>query len=97
MIHITGKTDSAELIRRQYEAAGIRACVKAFEERMDLAWSAADAVMGRSGAASIAELIKFEVPAYSFLFLKLPMIIRQKMLSLSKMKLEERSPVLNRL
>jgi UDP-N-acetylglucosamine--N-acetylmuramyl-(pentapeptide) pyrophosphoryl-undecaprenol N-acetylglucosamine transferase len=29
---------------------------------MDLAWSAADAVMGRSGAASIAELIKFEVP-----------------------------------
>jgi len=62
VIHITGKTDSAELIRRQYEAAGIRACVKAFEERMDLAWSAADAVMGRSGAASIAELIKFEVP-----------------------------------
>jgi UDP-N-acetylglucosamine--N-acetylmuramyl-(pentapeptide) pyrophosphoryl-undecaprenol N-acetylglucosamine transferase len=62
VIHITGKTDSAEIIRRQYEAAGIRACVKAFEERMDLAWSAADAVMGRSGAASIAELIKFEVP-----------------------------------
>jgi UDP-N-acetylglucosamine--N-acetylmuramyl-(pentapeptide) pyrophosphoryl-undecaprenol N-acetylglucosamine transferase len=62
VIHITGKTDSAELIRRQYEAAGIRACVKAFEERMDLAWSAADAVVGRSGAASIAELIKFEVP-----------------------------------
>ncbi|HUD02103.1 MAG TPA: UDP-N-acetylglucosamine--N-acetylmuramyl-(pentapeptide) pyrophosphoryl-undecaprenol N-acetylglucosamine transferase [Rhabdochlamydiaceae bacterium] len=62
VIHITGKTDSAELIRRQYEAAGIRACVKAFEERMELAWSAADAVIGRSGAASIAELIKFEVP-----------------------------------
>lgn len=62
VIHITGKTHSAELIRREYEAAGIRACVKAFEERMDLAWSAADAVVGRSGAASIAELIKFEVP-----------------------------------
>jgi UDP-N-acetylglucosamine--N-acetylmuramyl-(pentapeptide) pyrophosphoryl-undecaprenol N-acetylglucosamine transferase len=62
LIHITGKTDSAELIRRQYEAAGIRACVKAFEERMDLAWSAADVVVGRSGAASIAELIKFGVP-----------------------------------
>jgi UDP-N-acetylglucosamine--N-acetylmuramyl-(pentapeptide) pyrophosphoryl-undecaprenol N-acetylglucosamine transferase len=62
VIHVTGKTDSAELIRRQYESAGIRACVKAFEERMDLAWSAADAVIGRSGAATIAELIKFEVP-----------------------------------
>jgi UDP-N-acetylglucosamine--N-acetylmuramyl-(pentapeptide) pyrophosphoryl-undecaprenol N-acetylglucosamine transferase len=62
VIHITGKTHSAELIRRQYEKAGIRACVKAFEERMDLAWSAADAVIGRSGAASVAELIKYEVP-----------------------------------
>ncbi len=62
VIHITGRTDSAEIIRRQYETAGIRACVKAFEERMDMAWSAADAVMGRSGAASIAELIKFGVP-----------------------------------
>lgn len=62
VIHITGKTHSAELIRRQYESAGIRACVKAFEERMDLAWSAADAVIGRSGAASVAEMIKFGVP-----------------------------------
>jgi UDP-N-acetylglucosamine--N-acetylmuramyl-(pentapeptide) pyrophosphoryl-undecaprenol N-acetylglucosamine transferase len=62
VIHITGKTDSAELIRCQYEKAGIRACVKAFEERMDLAWSASDAVIGRSGAASVAELIKYEVP-----------------------------------
>jgi UDP-N-acetylglucosamine--N-acetylmuramyl-(pentapeptide) pyrophosphoryl-undecaprenol N-acetylglucosamine transferase len=62
VIHITGKTQSAEAIRRKYEAAGIRACVKAFEERMDLAWSAADAVVGRSGAASVAELIKFGVP-----------------------------------
>jgi UDP-N-acetylglucosamine--N-acetylmuramyl-(pentapeptide) pyrophosphoryl-undecaprenol N-acetylglucosamine transferase len=62
VIHITGKTHSAELIRCQYERAGIRACVKAFEERMDLAWSASDAVIGRSGAASVAELIKYEVP-----------------------------------
>lgn len=62
VIHITGKTESAEQIRRQYEAAGIRACVKAFEERMDLAWSAADAVISRSGAATVAELINFGVP-----------------------------------
>jgi UDP-N-acetylglucosamine--N-acetylmuramyl-(pentapeptide) pyrophosphoryl-undecaprenol N-acetylglucosamine transferase len=62
VIHVTGKTDSAELIRRQYENAGIRACVKAFEEHMDLAWSAANAVICRSGAATIAEQITFEVP-----------------------------------
>lgn len=62
VIHITGRTDSAEIIRRGYEAAGIRACVKAFEERMDLAWSAANALMGRSGAGCIGEMIKFEVP-----------------------------------
>jgi UDP-N-acetylglucosamine--N-acetylmuramyl-(pentapeptide) pyrophosphoryl-undecaprenol N-acetylglucosamine transferase len=62
VIHVTGKTDSAELIRRQYERAGIRACVKAFEEHMDLAWSAANAVICRSGAATIAEQITFEVP-----------------------------------
>lgn len=62
VIHVTGKTDSAELIRRQYDKAGIRACVKAFEEHMDLAWSAADLVICRSGAATIAEQITFEVP-----------------------------------
>ena len=42
VIHITGKTHSAEKLCRHYEKAGIRACVKAFEERMDLAWSAAE-------------------------------------------------------
>lgn len=62
VIHVTGKTDSAEIIRRQYELAGIKACVKAFEERMDLAWSAASAVICRSGAATISEQITFEVP-----------------------------------
>ncbi len=62
IIHITGKTESAEIIRRKYEKAGLRACVKAFEERMDLAWSAASVVICRSGAATLAEQISFEVP-----------------------------------
>jgi len=62
VIHVAGKAESAEIIRRKYEVFGIRSCVKAFEERMDLAWSAADLVVCRSGAATIAEQIAFEVP-----------------------------------
>lgn len=62
VIHVTGKAESAEIIRRKYEELGIRSCVKAFEERMDLAWSAADLAVCRSGAATIAEQIAFEVP-----------------------------------
>ncbi len=62
VIHVAGKSQSAERIRRQYEQAGIRACVKVFEERMDLAWSAANAVVCRSGAAALAEMLTFGVP-----------------------------------
>jgi UDP-N-acetylglucosamine--N-acetylmuramyl-(pentapeptide) pyrophosphoryl-undecaprenol N-acetylglucosamine transferase len=62
VIHIAGKTDSAEALGKFYEKAGIRACVKAFEERMELAWSAADVAICRSGAATIAEQLAFAVP-----------------------------------
>lgn len=62
VIHVTGKTGHAEEIRKLYLDAGIPACVKSFEERMDLAWSAASAVICRSGAATVAEQITYEVP-----------------------------------
>jgi UDP-N-acetylglucosamine--N-acetylmuramyl-(pentapeptide) pyrophosphoryl-undecaprenol N-acetylglucosamine transferase len=62
VIHVAGKSDRAEVIRKEYERAGIKSCVKAFEERMDLAWSAANFVICRSGAATVAEQIAFEVP-----------------------------------
>lgn len=62
VIHVTGKTAPAEKLRRMYAAAGIPACVKAFEERMDLAWSAASVVICRSGAATVAEQITYAVP-----------------------------------
>lgn len=62
VIHIAGRSESAEVIRRKYESLSIRSCVKAFEERMDLAWSAANLVVCRSGAATVAEQIAFEVP-----------------------------------
>lgn len=62
IIHVAGQSESAEVVRRRYEALGIRSCVKVFEERMDLAWSAANLVVSRSGAATVAEQIDFEVP-----------------------------------
>lgn len=62
VIHITGDVESADRIRKEYAQLGICSCVKAFEPRMDLVWSAADVVISRSGASTIAELIIFEVP-----------------------------------
>ncbi len=62
VIHVTGQTAPAERLRRMYAEAGILACVKAFEERMDLAWSAASFVICRSGAATVAEQITYAVP-----------------------------------
>lgn len=62
VIHITGKQESAAQLRQVYEKAGILSCVKTFEERMELAWSAADLVICRAGAATVAELIAFEIP-----------------------------------
>jgi UDP-N-acetylglucosamine--N-acetylmuramyl-(pentapeptide) pyrophosphoryl-undecaprenol N-acetylglucosamine transferase len=62
VIHVAGQSESAEIVRRKYEHLGIRSCVKVFEERMDLAWSAANLVVCRSGAATVAEQIAFEVP-----------------------------------
>ena len=61
VIHLTGKDETA--LADLYRKAGIPACVKAFETRMDYAWELADAVIGRSGASTVAEIIEFEVPA----------------------------------
>ncbi|MGR3912494.1 MAG: UDP-N-acetylglucosamine--N-acetylmuramyl-(pentapeptide) pyrophosphoryl-undecaprenol N-acetylglucosamine transferase [Candidatus Rhabdochlamydia sp.] len=62
VIHVTGKTDSAEKLRQFYAQRSIPACVKAFEERMHLAWHAASIVICRSGAATIAEQMRYAVP-----------------------------------
>ena len=62
VIHVTGKTGPAEKLRRMYAQAGIASCVKAFEERMDLAWNAASVVVCRSGAATVSEQITYAVP-----------------------------------
>lgn len=62
ILHFSGDVESAQLFQRQYDASGIKATVKAFENRMDLAWQAADMVISRAGAGTIAEAMEFEVP-----------------------------------
>jgi UDP-N-acetylglucosamine--N-acetylmuramyl-(pentapeptide) pyrophosphoryl-undecaprenol N-acetylglucosamine transferase len=55
VIHLTGKGNA------QY--VGIPSCVKEFEKEMPIAYAAADAVVCRSGAGTIAELIRYDKPA----------------------------------
>jgi len=70
VIHITGDAAAAHDFRRKYAEAGIAACVKAFEERMDLAWSAASAAICRAGAATLAEARSYKVPSLVIPFAK---------------------------
>lgn len=62
VIHLTGDLQVSHELTRQYEEAGISFVVKSFEPRMEMAWMAADLVIGRAGASSIAEQIEFEKP-----------------------------------
>lgn len=62
VIHIAGEEKRAEEIRSIYREKGIRSYVCAYEKQMDLAWSAADAAITRSGASTIAEQIAMGVP-----------------------------------
>lgn len=55
VIHFTGKGGHA--------VYGNPSCVKEFEPRMDFAYAAADVVVCRSGAGTVAELIYYRKPA----------------------------------
>lgn len=63
VIHIVGNDERAEKLRSFYKKHGVRASVKAFEEKMEYAWKAADLSVCRAGSATIAELIEFAVPS----------------------------------
>ncbi len=63
VIHLTGSAQIAEEMQKVYDAQGILCRVKAFEEHMHVAWRAADFAICRAGAATLAELIAFEVPS----------------------------------
>ena len=62
IIHVAGEVAAADHLRKAYAEAGIVACVKAFENRMDIAWQAADLAVCRAGAGTIAEQFEVEVP-----------------------------------
>lgn len=62
VIHITGKRETTESLRNIYDRTGIRAYVTDFLEEMDQAWIAADLMIGRAGALTLAEMTEFEVP-----------------------------------
>jgi UDP-N-acetylglucosamine--N-acetylmuramyl-(pentapeptide) pyrophosphoryl-undecaprenol N-acetylglucosamine transferase len=62
VIHLTGAQDE-QLVTANYRREGIPAYVAAFCHRMEAAYSAADAAISRSGAASLSELSHFGIPS----------------------------------
>lgn len=62
LIHLTGCDAMALLVAKRCKELGISCCAKKFEKRMDAAWNAADAVICRAGAMTLAELLLYEVP-----------------------------------
>lgn len=63
ILHFVGHEKNREQISESYRKRGIKACVKSFEDKMHYAWRAADVAICRAGAATLAELLFYEVPA----------------------------------
>ncbi|MDP1608444.1 MAG: UDP-N-acetylglucosamine--N-acetylmuramyl-(pentapeptide) pyrophosphoryl-undecaprenol N-acetylglucosamine transferase [Chlamydiales bacterium] len=63
VIHCTGSEETVENVRSLYQGLQIRAFVQSFESDMAKAYAAADFALCRSGAATISELIQYQVPA----------------------------------
>jgi UDP-N-acetylglucosamine--N-acetylmuramyl-(pentapeptide) pyrophosphoryl-undecaprenol N-acetylglucosamine transferase len=62
VIHLSGSRDE-RLLEDNYRRENIPAHVAAFHHRMEEVYSAADFVIARAGAASLAELAAFALPA----------------------------------
>lgn len=62
LIHFTGSEETAHEVFRLCQELEIPACVKKFEKQMEIAWSASDLVLCRSGAMTLSELLAHEVP-----------------------------------
>lgn len=61
-LHLTGAND-VESVRAAYAASGLAAAVHPFFAAMEVALSAADAAVARSGASSMAEFAAVKLPA----------------------------------
>lgn len=62
LIHLPGLKGDITGLVKIYRGQQLEACVKPFEEKMHYAWTAADLVISRAGAGTIAEQVAFEVP-----------------------------------
>lgn len=62
IIHLTGERDD-NLAVINYQREGIKAKVSPFHHKMEDAYSAADLVVSRAGAASLSELSHFSLPS----------------------------------
>jgi len=62
VIHLAGAQDE-QAMRAAYAREGVPAVVAAFHHRMEEAYGASDLAIARSGAASLAELSHFGLPA----------------------------------
>jgi UDP-N-acetylglucosamine--N-acetylmuramyl-(pentapeptide) pyrophosphoryl-undecaprenol N-acetylglucosamine transferase len=62
VLHITGPYD-AKLVYQTYERHGVQAVVMPFCNKMEYAYSAADLVVSRAGAASLSEIAYYGLPS----------------------------------
>jgi UDP-N-acetylglucosamine--N-acetylmuramyl-(pentapeptide) pyrophosphoryl-undecaprenol N-acetylglucosamine transferase len=62
VIHLSGERDE-HLVTESYHRENVPAYVAAFHHRMEVVYSAADFAVARAGAASLAELAAFSLPA----------------------------------
>jgi UDP-N-acetylglucosamine--N-acetylmuramyl-(pentapeptide) pyrophosphoryl-undecaprenol N-acetylglucosamine transferase len=69
-IHLAGKNHDLMPIIAQYNVKGFSACVKHFEEKMDLAYQASDLIISRSGATTLFELSYYKKKAILIPFAK---------------------------
>jgi UDP-N-acetylglucosamine--N-acetylmuramyl-(pentapeptide) pyrophosphoryl-undecaprenol N-acetylglucosamine transferase len=63
VVHLAGNEKAAAETLERYRHANIAAVVKSFESNMPLVYASADYVICRSGAGTVAELIRFALPA----------------------------------
>lgn len=62
VLHLTGDADYGS-VRAAYAAAAVPASVRAYADRMGLAYAAADLAVARAGASTVAELLAVGLPA----------------------------------